>query len=71
MSDINVDHIRDDGTIDDTFIETYFRPCESIRLVPCDSGPYLRVFIDDGPTNIETRIPYAWLERAGFIAPKN
>lgn len=56
------DHIRDDGTVDDRVVETYFRRADGLQLA--EPG-YVRVFIDDGGTDIETRIPVASLEALG------
>lgn len=57
--------IRDDGTVEGYHVETYYRPCEGIGN---DDG-FLRVEIDDGATNIETRIPHDALIAAGWTPP--
>ncbi len=59
--------VRPDGTIDDPYqgVETYYQPVEAVF----ETEHFLRVIIDDGATNIETRILIADLERAGWIRP--
>jgi len=64
------DHVRTDGTVDDTQVETFYRPLEYIS-VPHPFKPYLRVVCDDGLTNIETRIPFDLLVRAGWTPPES
>jgi hypothetical protein len=56
------DGIREDGTIDDAVVETHY--CEIDRLIEGDG--YLRVIADQGFTDVETRIPFAMLEAAGW-----
>lgn len=57
--------IREDGTVEGYLVETYYRPCEGIGN---DAG-FLRVQIDDGGTDIETRIPHSALIAAGWTPP--
>ena len=64
---METDHIRQDGTVDDQHIETYYCPPEDIETV--DEGHYLRVFVDGPGYNIETRLPYEWLIAEGWTPP--
>lgn len=45
--------IRDDGTVEGHVVETHYRPMEYMQI----ANGCLRVIVDDGPVNIETRIP--------------
>jgi hypothetical protein len=60
---INEDHIREDGTIDDTVIETFYHPCTEI--VQADG--YLRVTVDEEGCDIETRISNESIEKLGWV----
>ena len=68
---IHTDHVDDEGIIDDAphNIETYYRPMFGIGRGGTEPDRYLRVFIDDDPCNMETRIPYAELVRIGWTPP--
>lgn len=61
------DHIREDGTIDDTIVETYFYPLET--LIPEHEKRYIRLLCDAGGFDAETRLAYATLEAMGWTAP--
>ena len=65
---IHSDHVRENGTVENALgcIETYYRPCLGIGRGGLDDEQYVRVFIDDGATNIETRISFSTLARAGW-----
>jgi hypothetical protein len=66
---LHTDHVTDtEGIVDDTGVETYYRPLEYVS-VPIPFKPYLRVVCDDGPVNIETRIPFSVLIKAGWTPP--
>jgi hypothetical protein len=56
------DGVDEEGMVDGHTVETYYR--EIIGVIPADG--YLRVVADDGFTDIETRIPDAMLEAAGW-----
>lgn len=45
--------IRDDGIVEGHVVETHYRPMEYMQI----AHGCLRVIVDDGPINIETRIP--------------
>lgn len=59
---MHTDHIRPDGTIDDQTIETYYAPCTGGSL---EQG-YIRIFADNGGTDIETRVSFASLIALGL-----
>ena len=61
---IHNDHVREDGTVDDQVVETFYRSCEGLMV--SEDGQYVRVIIDDGAVNVETRIAFSTLEKAGF-----
>jgi hypothetical protein len=58
MKDVNMD-----GTVEGYITETHYTPCESIRR----GEGFLRVVIDGPGYDIETRIPFEFLQNAGFI----
>lgn len=60
-------HIRDDGTVDDTRIETHYRPCKGI--VSDSEAKCVRVFIDESGFDLETRILYDTLVMDGWMPP--
>ena len=62
---INTDNLDDEGIVTDRMVETYYRPLEEIA----EGDGYLRVVVDDGGTDIETRIPYGALESLGWTRP--
>lgn len=63
---MHTDHVdEEDGTINDCIIETYYAPIESLAV----ADGYLRVFADNGGTNIETRIAFETLTALGWTAP--
>jgi hypothetical protein len=55
--------VREDGTVEGYSIQTYYAQCEGIG----DDDGFLRVEIDDGITNIETRVPHSALIAAGWV----
>lgn len=62
LDPIHSDNIDDDGIVDGYQYETYYQVCKSV--IP--DTDYLRVSIDGGFTDVETRIPYELLKQAGF-----
>lgn len=48
---IHTDHVRDDGTVDDTPVETFYQPLEYLDVGGEESNRYLRrgerSFLDD------------------------
>lgn len=50
------DNIREDGTIDDTVVETYFCPIEFMAFDK--AGEYIRLQADCGATNVELRLTF-------------
>jgi hypothetical protein len=62
------DHIRKDGTIDDTVVETYYEPLQNVIQVP--KKEYIRLQCDAGAVDSETRIAYITLEALGWTRPK-
>ncbi len=62
---MHTDHINPDGTIDDTVVETYYAPCTGGKL---EDG-YIRIFADNGGTDIETRVSFPSLIVLGWTPP--
>lgn len=61
------DHIRKDGTIDDTIVETHYEPIQAV--IPVPKKAYLRLQCDAGLVDSETRIAYITLEALGWRRP--
>lgn len=72
MSEHNIeapqyDDIEPDGTVSDHLIETYYRPATG-GYVDTDRR-FVAIILDDGGTDIETRIPFdAFLAIAEEVA---
>lgn len=67
---IHDEHVRKDGTLDDTYIETFYQPLEYVVLGGVEPNQYLRI-VSDGPGyNVETRLPLATLIAAGLDVTK-
>jgi hypothetical protein len=62
---IHEDHVNEDGTLDDTAVETQYCPLEYIS-VPVPFRPYFRIVGDDGPCNVEIRLPFEALTQNGW-----
>ena len=59
--------VREDGTVDDLDIETYYQPCKGILTdhdLQC-----VRVLSDNGATDAETRVLFDTLIDDGWIPP--
>jgi len=63
------EHVRDDNTMDDTDVETHFRPLKYIQSAGPESQRYLRITMDDDPLDIETRVLYQALVALGWTPP--
>lgn len=55
------DNINEDGTIDDTIVETYFCPINNIYHEP--SGDYVRINADNGAADVEIRLEVTDLKK--------
>ena len=66
---IHSDGVDEESIVAGHTVETYYRRCEGIASGGPDHQQYLRVIIDDGAVNIETRILYATLINAGWTPP--
>lgn len=53
-SPIHSDNIDSNGVVTDAIIETFYTPIDSA----CLGDGYVRIFADNGGTDIETRIPF-------------
>ena len=60
--------IRDNGTVEGYYIETYYTPCKGI--VTDIDNQLVRVVADNDATDIETRVLFSTLESDGWINPK-
>jgi hypothetical protein len=61
------DYIREDGTIEDTVVETYYEP---LQLIIVESEKrYLRLQCDAGGVDSETRLCYDSLINLGWTPP--
>lgn len=60
---IHTDLIDEEGIVAGRQYETFYGVCKSVQQA---DGGYLRVLVDNDFTDIETRIPYEVLEKAGF-----
>jgi len=60
--------IRDNGTVEGHYIETYYTPCKGIATD--DANQLVRVIADNGATDVETRVLFSTLESDGRINPK-
>lgn len=71
MENLHTDHVDEDGIVDDAphGVETYYRPCMGIANAGQEPERYVRVFIDDDPCNMETRIEFKTLIAAGWTPP--
>jgi hypothetical protein len=67
MADGLREGVDDEGLIDDPYqrVETRYCPLEAVL----EEETYLRIIGDDGPTNVEIRVPLADLERNGWTRP--
>lgn len=63
---IHTDNVDEDGIVEDVTVETYYRAAEHIEV----GDGYLRVFMDDGGTDIETRVPFEALRKLGWKQAK-
>lgn len=54
-------YIRDDGTVEGTTAETYFAPIMRVEFDLEDN--FIRMFSDNGPTDIETRLSFEDLRK--------
>lgn len=61
---IHEDFIAKDTSVTDVLHETYYSPLTDIRDNP--NGEYLRVRMDHGAYDVETRISYTHLESLGW-----
>lgn len=58
--------VREDGTVEDCFIETFYQPLEYVQQ---DQRGFLCV-VSDGPGyNVETRVPFSGLIALGWTPP--
>lgn len=58
------DYIRDDGTISDTVIETYYEPIKN--AIQEQGKAYIRIQCDANAVDSETRIPHELLINMGW-----
>lgn len=56
---MRTENVREDGTVAGPAVETYYREIETLLL----ADGYLRVLMDDGPVDLETRIPISMIEQ--------
>lgn len=61
---IHDDYIAEDGSVTDRTWETYYSELKGVHDNP--TGQYLRVVMDHGAYDVETRIPHSMLEALGW-----
>ena len=62
--------VREDGTVEGMVVETDYRTCQGIAVGGEGENRYVRVFfVDEEGFDVETRIAYDLLIKAGWIAP--
>jgi hypothetical protein len=62
MSAINTELVREDGTVEDQLVETFYTPL--VHAIPADG--YVRFIGDNDATHVEVRVPFETLRLLGW-----